>query len=85
MSAYFIAVVVTLTGWVCRWTAHARRVAPPRRFTAAQRGWWLPPMPAAREFASAGARRLEVLGRLLMLAGVLGLLAVTTIRGLAAG
>lgn len=54
-------------GAVCRWVADKQRVTPRRRFTMAQRGYWLPPFPMTGEFVTVGAWRTEVLGRVLVL------------------
>ena len=70
------ALLLVFAGAACRWTAYRTRVAPPRRFGVAQRGFWLPPSPAPGGFATADARRLEVAGRVLIHLGVFGMLAV---------
>jgi hypothetical protein len=76
--------LLVMIGWGCRWAVYRARVVPPRRFGVAQRGWWLPPLPAAGEFATGDARRLEGAGRALVLAGVVALLTEPVGRRLAA-
>jgi hypothetical protein len=70
MSTSTVALLLVLAAVACRWTAYRERVRPPRRFAPTARGWWVPPLPAAGEFATPAARRLEVLGRAFMYGGV---------------
>ena len=76
MTLLSCALLLVLAGAACRWTAYRTRVAPPRRFGVAQRGFWLPPLLAPGEFATADARRLEVVGRVLIDLGVFAMLAL---------
>ena len=75
MTLSSFALLLVLAGAACRWTAYRARVAP-RRFGFAQRGFWLPPLLAPGEFATADARRLEVVGRVLIDLGVFAMLAL---------
>lgn len=58
--------VLVIIAASCRWIAYNKRIALPRRFSMGQRGFWFPPWPAHDEFDTGSARRLEVIGRILI-------------------
>ncbi len=58
--------ILVIIAACCRWIAYNKRVALPRRFLVGQRGFWFPPWPAREEFATETARRLDVIGRILI-------------------
>lgn len=71
-----IGMLVAFVGSACRWRADLARVSSPMHFAPTEWGWWLPPLPHAREFATGDARKLEVVGRVLSYVGTVGALAV---------
>jgi hypothetical protein len=71
MLLQLVAVAVVFAAAACRWGAYRSRLAPPRQFDVGQRGWWFPPVAAHAEFGTEAARRLELVGRRLVAAGVI--------------